>query len=76
MTLTTRTLPAYWASYLINNDPSGIDEIDRKQADAFLAREKLPMPADCSDHSWEQWSNDAHSIPMGGLVMQFIFLIP
>lgn len=48
----TYTLPAYWASYLINGDASGISDNDRNQCDAFLAREGLPGPVSCSDESW------------------------
>ena len=75
MTLTTRTLPAYWASYLINNDASGIDPQEKAQADEFLAREKLPMPSNYTDERL-QWQNDAHAIPHGGQVCEFIFILP
>ena len=76
MTLTTRTLPACWSSYLLTGDLTGTHSIDRANADAFLSREKLPKPADCADKAREQWQNDAHAIPLGGLVLEFIFLIP
>lgn len=36
----TYTLPAYWASYLINGDASGISEHDKAQCDAWLAYER------------------------------------
>lgn len=45
--------PAYWASYLINGDDSGLsDELERNKIDKFLEAEKLPMPVSCSDESF------------------------
>jgi hypothetical protein len=37
---TTRqyTLPACWASYLVNRDASGLDLIEREAVDAFLSK--------------------------------------
>lgn len=43
----TEDLPAYWASYLINNDASGIDACEKHAADTFLANEGLPFPVSC-----------------------------
>jgi hypothetical protein len=36
METTTATAPAYWASYLINGDASGIDDDDREACDSWL----------------------------------------
>jgi hypothetical protein len=45
--------PAYWASYLINGDDSGLDdELERNKIDNWLAKNNLPMPASCSDNSF------------------------
>lgn len=68
----TYTLPAYWASYLINGDVSGGREI-RAAADAFMHKHQLPAPVSCSDESWFAKSNDAGTI--AGDVMEFFFLI-
>lgn len=38
---TTIPAPAYWASYLVNNDPSGLSREEKMQADAWLAREQV-----------------------------------
>jgi len=37
---TTRqyVLPAYWASYLVNRDASGLDPIEREAVEAFLSK--------------------------------------
>jgi hypothetical protein len=40
-------LPAYWASYLINGDDSGIEGKDQYEADKFLAERNLPSPVSC-----------------------------
>ena len=33
----TVTAPAYWASYLVNEDASGLDDDERRAADRWLA---------------------------------------
>ena len=43
----TYDLPAYWASYLINGDESGIEGKDQYEADKFLAEHNLPAPVTC-----------------------------
>lgn len=68
------TLPAYWASYLINGDSSGISDEEKSQADEWLKEKQLPAPASCSDESWFAWRNDAANL--GGDVMEFVFLVP
>lgn len=73
MTTETYTLPAYWASYLINGDASGIEDSEQAQADAFLAKHNLPSPVSCSDEAWFARSNDAGTL--AGDVMEYTFLI-
>lgn len=67
-----RTLPAYWASYLINGDASGLETGEREVIDQYLASEGLPMPVSCSDEAWFAWRNDATRL--GGDVMEYVFL--
>ena len=43
------TAPAYWASYLINGDDSGIDYEAKKQADAFIKRIGMGSPVSCEE---------------------------
>jgi hypothetical protein len=47
LTVVEHDLPAYWASYLINGDDSGIEPKDQYEADKFLAEHNLPMPVSC-----------------------------
>lgn len=49
MTVTKRTAPSSWASYLINGDASGIEDSDKREADAWIAGEALGMPVSCED---------------------------
>ena len=58
----TYTLPAYWASYLINGDASGIGDDDKRAADKFISDNSLPAPVSCSDESWFDHSNDAGTL--------------
>jgi hypothetical protein len=69
----TYTLPAYWASYLINGDASGLEPADKAAADAFLARENLPGPVDCGEQYFSR-HNDAGT-GLAGDVCDYTFLI-
>ncbi len=46
-------LPAYYASYLINGDPSGITEEEINNLDEFFYRENLTL-RDCVDCDTEE----------------------
>jgi hypothetical protein len=39
----TITAPAYWASYLVNGDDSGITPEEKARADAWLARQGVDV---------------------------------
>lgn len=69
----TIVLPAYWASYLVNGDASGITPEERANADAFLARHNLPAPVSCED---ERFSHRNAASALGGNVMDYTFLMP
>lgn len=58
MTTVTGTAPAYWASYLINGDASGIDDSDVEQADKFAAWLGGNIVS-CSDDSFFAHYHDA-----------------
>ena len=45
-------LPSCWASYLVNGDSSGLEEREKAEADAFLAKEGLRECCDCSAESF------------------------
>lgn len=70
----TFILPAYWASYLINNDASGISTEDKHLADKFLTENSFPSPVSCSDESYFSWDNDADT-GVGGDVLEYTFLL-
>ena len=66
-------LPAYWASYLINGDSSGLERYDIEQADKFCDQRGIGGCAvDCGDPFFH-YRNDAQHI--GGDVCQFTFLV-
>ena len=69
----TFTLPAPWASYLVNGDDSGLEPGEQEQCDAFLARNGISANdcLDCSEESWFARDNDATRL--GGDVMDFVF---
>ena len=43
MEFVTITAPAYWASYFVNSDASGLSVEEKTQADAWLAREGVKI---------------------------------
>ena len=66
----TYTLPAYWASYLVNGDASGITDDERAEIDAFC--EGLGTCSGTTDEpEYFQRHNDANRV--GGNVLDFIF---
>lgn len=69
----TYTLPAYWASYLINGDHSGLDPKDKLEADDWLRDHGNPRILTCSDEASFAASNDANH--MGGDVLDYVTLI-
>ena len=74
------TLPAYWASYLINGDASGFDIANtpddpdagtrqQLEIDAWLESEGFPRFVDCGEQYFS-WHNDATNL--GGDVCDYI----
>lgn len=59
----TFTLPASWASYLINGDDSGISEEEASECDAFLAKNPHLYPAGCGDQYFKH--SNAAGTPAG-----------
>jgi hypothetical protein len=69
----TYSLPVYWASYLINDDASGMEDDEQADCDAFLA--SLPAGWSCVDVSEEsdfRPSNDAGTL--AGDCSDYIFI--
>lgn len=49
-TVETYTMPAHWASALINNDKSGLSEADLNEFEAFIdMHRELQNPISCSE---------------------------
>ena len=71
----TYTLPAYWASGLINGDISGMEDKEIEEMNKFLTDNNLPAPSSCSEESSFTWYNDAFS-GIGCDCLEYHFLIP
>lgn len=54
----TYILPAYWASYLINGDASGLEDSERAVVDSFMVNEGNPNIVDCGEPYFSR-RNDA-----------------
>lgn len=67
----TYTLPAHWASALINGDTSGMEDAEEKEMDVWLDAEKPGWCVDCTDEAEFRRSNDATSL--GGDCLTFTF---
>ena len=65
----TYKLPAYWASYLINGDSSGLEESELQTVDSFLQANKDPHFVDCGEQYFSH-SNDATKL--GGDVCDYV----
>ncbi len=67
----TYSLPAYWASYLINGDASGLDRFEIKEIDCWCRGNNVGNCLDCSDEAGFAWGNDGTD--QGGDVLDFTF---
>jgi hypothetical protein len=68
---TILTLPAFYASYLINDDASGLTDSEQAEIDKFILESDVGRCAGCSDDSWFAGSNDMDSL--GADVKEFYF---
>lgn len=71
MNTETFILPAYWASYLINGDASGISDEDKAECDAFLKRNP---GGSCVDVGEQYFSHRNDATTLGGDVAEYTFL--
>lgn len=71
----TITAPSAWAPYLINGDASGLAFNDITAADAWIEREGLGMPVDCTDAGFI-WHHEAFTeCPLGADCQEYLFYI-
>jgi len=70
------TAPSYWASYLINGDASGMDDDEIKACDAWIAREGLGSPCDCTDAGFMTWHDARHEMPLAADCQVYTFMHP
>jgi hypothetical protein len=54
--ITQYHLPIYWATYLINQDDSGIEPQEKAEADRWLAEHQLPYPVDVEETGIGRWN--------------------
>lgn len=67
------TLPAHWASYLINGDDSGLSPKETEQVNAFLESETVGLTCTgLDDQEYFSHGNDATNL--GGMVIDFHFM--
>lgn len=52
LTITTYTLPAHWASALINADNSGLTDSEKLELNTWLEDHKPGYCVDCSEESF------------------------
>ena len=67
----TYILPAYWASALINNDWSGMDDQEEQELNNWLEQVKPGSCVGCSDYGYFSYRNDAGML--AGDVLEFYF---
>ena len=62
MTLTIIDMPAFWASYLINGDASGLEDGEKAHIGAYLKTQGIRSVLDCAyaDESFFSWSFGLH----------------
>lgn len=71
MATETYILPAYWASALINDDRSGMEDTDEKELTKWLLKENPGYCVGCSDEPYFAHRNDATNL--GCDVLEFYF---
>jgi len=70
----TYTLPAHWASYLINGDASGLEDSEQEQVDAWRDyHPELSACVDCTQEPEFRHSNDADFL--GGDTLKYTFIL-
>jgi hypothetical protein len=68
------TLPASWASYLINGDATGLGVEEEGRIDNFLASQRLDYAVSCTEEARFSRQNDAHT-GLADDVLDYSFLV-
>ena len=68
----TFTLPVYWASYLVNDDASGLEDNEQDEIDAWLDANAPGVCVDVSEDYGFCHTNDANNI--GGDCAVYTFM--
>ena len=69
------TLPAYWASALINDDTSGLAETEKKGLNAWLDYAKPGSCINCSGESFFTRWHDAYGYALACECREFTFQV-
>lgn len=74
----TATAAAYWASYLVNGDDSGLEESEKALADAWLAKLAPAYVVSCEGESYFSWGYGAitGSECSGGDLLEYVIHVP
>lgn len=81
MNTVTLTLPAFWASYLINGDATGLDDAEQAAVDSWLVDQIAdiagfnPNCLSCSDYAEFTAAHDAIGYALPCECLEFIFPI-
>ena len=69
-------LPAFWAAYLINDDPSGMEDAEIKAVDRWMKMTRLPAPSDCSEEAdFFHWHDARDTYPYAADCLVYTFII-
>ena len=70
------TLPSFWGPYLINDDPSGMEDEEIKTVDEWMKAYHLPAPSGCSEEAeFTQWHDAMDVYPYAADCLTYTFLI-
>lgn len=71
----TYTAPAYWACYLFNDDPSGMEDSEIAACDAWIDHVGLGGPTGTSDESeFIIWHDARQFSPLAADCLEYTFL--
>ena len=71
-------LPSHWASYLINNDPTGLEDDEQTLIDEWhtsVFSEESVSCCDVSEHTGFMKNHDARQFALAGDCATFTFII-